>query len=355
MRYGLLYTFLILIAVVIVVIIFATVGFNKVVSKFWEVGPVGFLTYLSASIIIVLLPTIGWWLILHSHEIKSSFLHTTIGQLMGNAISYITPSMYIGGEPVKSYYIGTLYNTSKTKVFSTAIFGKFQELVSLLIFIYAGTIVMIIEAQEVQLPKGIWTALLVVDIFLGLIVLLSLRSIIKNSPLLSNIVLWFGRKGIFTRFMENLSPKIIKTENLIYQAFRHNWRAGAIAFIFSFISIAVVFIRPAIFFYFLYQKNIFSLTEIAVIFTLSQVLLVIQITPGCIGTFEGGMIGIFALVGIDAVDAVSYLLVCRFVDLLFTGSGIYLAIHYNLVNFISPRIETVTSTAEIEAPNNFTK
>jgi len=49
---------------------------------------------------------------------------------------------------------------------------------------------------------------------------------------------------------------------------------------------------------------------------------------------KAGQMGIFAIVVINAVDAASYLIVYRFVDMVLTGGGLYLALHYNLVKFI---------------------
>jgi uncharacterized protein (TIRG00374 family) len=348
MRHGLLYTLLIFIAIVIVVAIFAWVGVDKIIAKFQEIGPLGFILYLTVAMAGLLVTVIGWYLILHSHNIKVKFLHAAIGQLIGNAIGFITPSLYLGGEPVKAHYIGTIYGISKTKVFSTAFFAKFQELTCLLVFIYAGTLVMLLEAKEVQLPGWMWTALLTVDIVLGIIVLLALISITKNSPVFSHIATWIAKKGVLTKKIEKLIPKIINTEELIYQAFRHDWKAGMIAFFFNFLSIIAVVVKPVIFFYFLYHHNIFSLTEIAVIFTFSQILLVFHFTPAAIGVYEGGQIVIFKIIGIGADDALSYLVICRFVDLVLTGGGFYLAIHYNLVKFISPKIETLPTPGNNE-------
>ncbi|MEW6026513.1 MAG: lysylphosphatidylglycerol synthase transmembrane domain-containing protein [Planctomycetota bacterium] len=341
MRHGILYTLLIVLAIFTVIAIFALVDFHKVVDNFRKIGFAGVSLFLGVSIAGLLVTVIGWNLILRSHNIRINLLHATIGQLIGNAIGFITPSMYLGGEPFKAHYIGTTYSISKTKVFSTAIFSKFQELASLILFIYAGTLVMILEAKELHLARWMWVMLLAVDIFLGVIVLLAMRSIIRNSPIFSHIAAWVAKRGILTKKIEKLIPKMINMEELIYQAFKHDWKTGLIAFAFNFSSIIAAILRPVIFFYFIYHHNIFSLTEIAVIFTLSQILLVFHITPACIGVFEGGQIGIFAIVGIGSADAASYLLVYRFVDVVLTGSGLYLALHYNLVNFISPRIETV--------------
>ncbi|MEK7309387.1 MAG: lysylphosphatidylglycerol synthase transmembrane domain-containing protein [Planctomycetota bacterium] len=348
MRHGLLYTLLIFIAIVIVVVIFAWVGVDKIIEKFREIGPLGFILYFAVAVAGLMVTVVGWYLILRSHNIKIKFLHAAIGQLIGNAIGFITPSLYLGGEPVKAHYVGTIYGISKTKVFSTAIFGKFQELTCLLLFIYAGTLVMILEAKEVHLPMWMWSTLLTVDIVLGIIVIMTLISIAKNSPVFSHIAAWIARRGILTKKIEKLIPKIINIEELIYQAFRHDWKAGMVAFFFNFLSIIAVVIKPVIFFYFLYHQNIFSLTEIAVIFTFSQILLVFHVTPGAIGVYEGGQIVIFKIVGIGADDALSYLVICRFVDLVLTGGGFYLAIHYNLVKFISPKIETLPAPGNNE-------
>jgi uncharacterized protein (TIRG00374 family) len=353
MKYGLLYTLLIIIAIIIIVAIFAWVGADKIIAKFQEIGFLGVFLYFAVAIAGLLVTVIGWYLILRSHNIKVKFLHAIIGQLIGNAIGFITPSLYLGGEPVKAHYIGTIYGISKTKVFSTAFFAKFQELTCLLIFIYAGTLVMLLEAKEVQLPGWMWTTLLTVDIILGIIVLLTLISITKNSPVFSHIAAWIAKRGILSKRIEKLIPKIINTEELIYQAFRHDWKTGLIAFLFNFLSIIAVVAKPVIFFYFLYHQNVFSLTEIAMIFTFSQILLVFHVTPACIGVFEGGQMGIFAIIGINnpainTTDAASYLLICRFVDLVLTGGGVYLAIHYNLVKFISPKIETLPAPGNNE-------
>jgi len=348
MRYGILYTLLIVIAIIFVVIIFTWVGVNNIIAKFQVVGFPGVFLYIAIAIASFLATVIGLYLILHSHNIKIKFLHAAIGQLIGNAIGFITPTLYLGGEPVKAHYIGTTYGISKTKVFSASIFAKFQELTCLLLFIYAGTLVMLLEAKEVDLPRWMWTALLVGDIFLGVVVLMTLRSVIKNSPVFPHIAHWIAKRGILTKKIEKIIPKLIKTEELIYQAFRHDWKSGTIAFFFNFLSIIGVVIKPVIFFYFLHHQEVLSLTQIAVIFTLSQILLVFHVTPACIGVFEGGQIAIFAIVGIDAVDAASYLIIHRFVDLVLTSSGIYLAIHYNLVKFISPKIETLPAPGNNE-------
>ncbi|MFA5795475.1 MAG: lysylphosphatidylglycerol synthase transmembrane domain-containing protein [Candidatus Brocadiia bacterium] len=341
MKKGILYSILILIAIGVVVLIFALVGLEKVATNLKLIGIEGFLAYFIAALATLFLTVLGWKIILRSHGINASLAHTSIAQLIGYSISAVTPSMYVGGEPLKAIYIGHLYNTSKTKVFATAVFAKFQELASLIALIYTGTIIMLIEAQQLQLPQGIWTALLVVDIILGLVFFLALRSIIKNSPIFPDLIRWLGRKGIFRRKMEDWAPKMERIELLVHQAFRHDWKAGTRAFIHNFLSIVVACFKPVIFFYFLKGQNAFSLGEIALIFTLTQISLVLPLTPGALGIYEGGQIGIFSLVGILPGDTATFLVIVRFTDLLVVGAGLYMAVHFGLIRITKADVDAV--------------
>ncbi|MBI4712749.1 MAG: flippase-like domain-containing protein [Planctomycetes bacterium] len=341
MKRGILYTVLLLLAIGVIVVIFSLVGWQKVLSNIQNIGFRGFFAYLAISILVLFMTVVGWWVILRSHEIKVGLGHTAIAQFIGYAVSMITPSMYIGGEPLKAYYIGQVGKTTKTRAFATAVFAKFQELSCLLFFIYAGTLIMIIEAQAIHLSRSLWILLLATDIILGLFMLVALRSVVKNTPLFSHIIVWFGKRGILKKRIETALPKILHIEEMINQAFKHNWKAGALAFLFNFLSVAFAISKIVVFFYFLYGYNKFSLTEIAVMFTLSQLVMVLPLTPGSIGMYEGGQIGILhGLIGIEFADAVTYLVIVRFVDLILVGSGIYLALHYSLVRFVHAHFET---------------
>lgn len=346
MKRGIIYTVLVLLAIGVIVLIFALVGLDKVATNLKQVGWRGFLAYFAVSVGGLFCTVLGWWIILHSRNIKSSLQHTAIGQFIGYAISAITPSMYVGGEPLKAYYIGHLYNTPKSNVFATAVFAKFQELACLLVFIYAGTIIMLAEAHQLHLPAGIWTILLIVDMILGLVFFLGLRSVIKASPIFPNLARWLGNKGILRKKMETLAPAIEKIETLIHQTFRHDWSAGAKACAFNFLSIVLACIKPVIFFWFLKGQNVFTVGEIALIFTLTQISLVLPLTPGALGIYEGGQIGIFALIGIDAADAATYLVIVRFTDLLIVGTGLYMALHFSLIRITHAHLESAPCVTE---------
>lgn len=347
----LLYLILILLAIGVIVFIMASVDLYQVWKNIKAVGYLGFSAYFLACILPLICISIGWWIILRSHGIKPSLPQAGKAQLMAYAISFLTPSMYVGGEPLKSYYIGKICATSKTKVFSTSIYAKFQELTSLLILIYLGTIVMLLNASTINIPWSIWGILLLVEVIFGYCFIATVRSIFRNTRFITRLFTWLSNKGLLKKLLDKIIPKVERTEILIHEAFKHDWKAGLLAFVFNFISVAIAFIKPLIFFYFLYGENRFSLVTLAIIFTLSQLLQSFQITPGCIGLFEGGQIGIFALLGIPSTDAAAYLVIIRFVDFLIIGTGVYLGLHYGLVQIARGKITPTVDTSKETYPS----
>ena len=346
MRNYFIYIGLIVVGLGILGLIFALVGVEEILHNLELVGWRGFLAYLALCLMVIVFTVIGWHIVLRSHGIKPSIRHTGIAQFMAYSISFITPSMYLGGEPLKSYYIGKLCHTSKSKIFSTAIFAKFQELAALLLFIYLGTIAMVLQSEKLSLPPGVWITLLVCDVILGLFFYSVVRSIFGNYQFVTRLVRWIGSKGLWKKRIEKIIPKLARTEELIHQAFKHDWRAALLAFFFNLCSITTAFLKPLVFFWFLTGGDVFTLSQLAVIFTLSQFLQSLQVTPGCIGIFEGGQIGIFALIGVELHQAASFLAVIRLIDFLIVGGGIYLAAHYSLVRITKGKISTTPEVSE---------
>ncbi|GAH23155.1 unnamed protein product, partial [marine sediment metagenome] len=60
----------------------------------------------------------------------------------------------------------------------------------------------------------------------------------------------------------------------------------------------------------------FKLSELALLFALTHLVLALQFTPGALGIFELGEVGVFKLVGIGPNRALAFSLMVRVTDLL---------------------------------------
>jgi uncharacterized membrane protein YbhN (UPF0104 family) len=61
--------------------------------------------------------------------------------------------------------------------------------------------------------------------------------------------------------------------------------------------------------------------EIGLLAVAAQGLLAFQFTPGSVGTLDGGMLGVFSLLHLQATTCMAFLLFMRFWDTLIVGFG----------------------------------
>jgi hypothetical protein len=84
----------------------------------------------------------------------------------------------------------------------------------------------------------------------------------------------------------------------------------------------LIFIRPA-FFVLLTDGVLLHVGEIGLLSVAAQGLLAFQFTPGSVGTLDGGMLGVFSLLQLQATTCMAFLLFTRFWDMLIVGFGMF--------------------------------
>ncbi|GAH19742.1 unnamed protein product, partial [marine sediment metagenome] len=92
-----------------------------------------------------------------------------------------------------------------------------------------------------------------------------------------------------------------------------------------------------LFFYFL--KTVFKLSELALLFALTHLVLALQFTPGALGIFELGEVGVFKLVGIGPNRALAFSLMVRVTDLLGVAVALFLVFRLGWRGFWEKRGE----------------
>ncbi len=137
--------------------------------------------------------------------------------------------------------------------------------------------------------------------------------------------------------MKKAEETIRNLEEDISKAFREHRRHTLLAFFLNMIATTFMALRPLIFFYYS-EGTLFSFTQITIIFALISLLSsFLWITPGGLGIAEGGMIGIFALMGVEGSDAVAYSFSVKAIELFFVGCGLAWMAHYGILNLIFNR------------------
>ncbi|MBI2919616.1 MAG: flippase-like domain-containing protein [Planctomycetes bacterium] len=274
----------------------------------------------------IFLQTLGWWVLLRARGWKIPLRTAAASMLMGNAAAYVTPSMYLGGEPLRIWHIGTRFQLQKREVAATVIVHKFAEFAGFIValLVCTGTMLWRFDVSPaVRVGSTVASGVLFV-VFLTLAL-----AFVGRWPLASGVMRLSGKRG------ESLRAKTVEMEGHIETTFRDHRGSFFASLLLTGGPLALVVAKPLAFFAFLGRP--LSFPELALVFVCSQILLAFQITPGSLGVLEGGLIGTFALIGIGAPEAVAYAAMQRLADTVLVGSGIALAGHEGLSGFLRGR------------------
>ncbi len=164
------------------------IGLGKIVNIFLHVKLIYIIFFTITSAVIMFLRVVKWKLILESHDIDVSIRNLFMYRLAGFAVSYLTPSAHIGGEPVRAYFVSKKAKVNFNKAFSSVIIDKAIELTL----------------------DGFFTVMftLIVLAFFKIPLLIKLFFYFNLILITSLILLFYVRtingKGFFTFFFDNL-------------------------------------------------------------------------------------------------------------------------------------------------------
>ncbi len=100
------------------------------------------------------LDTLGWRSALSpdsQRRVRWNELFRT--RLAGEALNYVTPTAWVGGEPVKAYLLSKRYGVPMTDGMASVVIAKTTFTLSMLVFIITG---LVVTAATQPLPVAVW-------------------------------------------------------------------------------------------------------------------------------------------------------------------------------------------------------
>ncbi len=317
------------------------VGPARCFSTLQQVGVLCVLAFSGLIAFQVVCFTLGWQALLRGAGYSPPVFWTGISQLMGYVGNNITPSMYLGGEPVAAYFLARKENLSTRRVMGTMITSKFVQFFSFLIFFFAGSYLIFSRPRFIGgLPGDMrWVVPVMkwANIVAGVSSILVVALIISGKNVLTALTRFIARSGIGTYTLMRFKPKIRGMESTIHNAFQHSRRHTLLCFMYSFVAMLAIYARPIVFFQFVPDSpSPFSTTslasalvEAAAFFTLTQVVQAFQFTPGGLGIFDAASVVIFLHVfGISEQFGMAFNIVYRLGDILIVTTGAALIVHF---------------------------
>lgn len=301
------------------------VGIEQVLRTMAQVGwPWGLLFVANAAGTLVF-PALGWWLLMRTDGLRVSLWTAMQANLMGFPIDFIVPSVYLGGEPLKTFYVARVCRASPQRVLATIIVAKCQEFAGLLLAMLAATALLVWYADAIPWPHAVllMVGCMLLAIVLGLLVYAFAGRLHPLDRLLTRLAAWRCCQPLMTR----LRPLAAELEQHLSLVFTRQRRVLLLAQALTCLSMVSLFLRPWLFFHALAGPDA-RLTHLCGLFVLTNLVNALTVVPGALGWFEATMAGYTSAVGLGDDKGAAFALLTRLADLTFLILGSWLILHY---------------------------
>ena len=144
------FIFFLIVGIGLFVSIIVTTGVDAIWESLIKFSLLNFLILLVLSLFNFALFTLRWDMILHHHHDKKDekipFHRLFLHRMSAYAVSYLTPAAASGGEPVRLFFLQEEGVETKNAV-SSIVIDKIFEYTALILFIFSGVLVTIIEGS----------------------------------------------------------------------------------------------------------------------------------------------------------------------------------------------------------------
>ncbi len=326
-------------------------GVGKTVRAVWDFGWAGLAVYLPVAALTCLAPAVAWTILMRAEGMKVSLWTSVKANFMGFPINFIAPTMFLGAEPLKMVYVSQVHGEPKRRVLATIIVAKFQEIGALLFVMIAAAG---ISVWRIELTRQYEVLLVGSMLLLAAVFGLALWAFVGNLQPTVKIINFLARVRRWRRRLARLRRRAREMEHIIHASFVKRWRSFLVAQAVTLVSALSILLRPWVFFYFSKESVLLGTETLCAIYLATNVINSLPHTPGALGTFELGMVGTFALLGIGEEQAAPYSVVNRASDLFLILLGLWLIFHYGLSS-VAKRVakgEEKVSMKDAEANGN---
>jgi len=314
---------LILLSLVILVVLVASVGFDKTLRGLKRAGFHTFVIMGAIQFLVIALQATAWSILNRPVGHKVGTRTLLEASIVGYAVNIITPSAYLGGEPAKVLYVGRRTRLPYPALAGTVVLAKYLEAMSFFLFFTTSTVIAIITFREVlftgnMLPVGLMLVA-IGSLLLAICAALWLSLTFRRHPL-TRLVRLVSMVKPRSRSFARLRTLTYRMEQQVNQVFCEEGKAASRAFFVFLLLHGVIILRPALFLI-LVDYEFLNLGEIGLLFVAFQGLLAFQVTPGSAGTLDPGLLGVFHLLNLHDSSCMVLLLFTRFWDGVLVGLG----------------------------------
>jgi len=307
MKKILLFILSVVLGLILFIGVVSYIGVGEISSAFESFSWVTIAFVIGLSFVQIFIVNYRWKLVLEAQGDIVPYKKLFAPKLVGFAISFLTPGLYIGGEPVRAFLLKKQTKVRYSHGFASIIVDKILDFTYPLPFLI-GALVYAMFRYDIS-----WEAVsLFVVVLIGLIVLLCLFYVqtYRGKGFFSALIVLL-RINRFKRFSK-LVDKMLYFENLIITFFNNRKDVFIKGLFLSLLGGMIVFIQ------FILILNALGIQADIVQILVMMVFMILAFLvpiPASLGSFEAGQVIVFTALGHPASIGVAFTLVIRMAEL----------------------------------------
>lgn len=255
-----------------------------------------------------------WQRVLSAQGMKVTLVDLIIPKFVGFAISFITPGLYVGGEPIRAYLLKKRTNIRLSRGMASIIVDKILDFTYPLPFLIGALIYAMLTYDISWEAISVFIAVLcILIVTLGWFYIQTYRGIGFFSSFLR-----FFRIHRFKR-LKKFFEKMVYFENIIIEFFQHHPRLFIEGLLLSLLGGVIIFIQFIVVLNALDVTSHFLDVLVMMVFMILSFLIPI---PASLGSFEASQAIVFRALGYTPSLGVAFTMVLRASDFVKAGIGL---------------------------------
>jgi len=302
-----------LLGVVLFVFLLYKIGPRQIWEDIKRLTGLSFLILIFLRMIFWASRTLIWQIVYRSYGGQASFLNLFSARLAGNAVSFLTPGAFFGGEAIRAMMVDT---ANRKKCLASIVVDRTLEISSAIFFAVIAAVITVTRIPMSFRAKAILAILIA---FLSAFILFMLAK--QRQGFFLWIIDALGKVRIRFKLLQKYMPKIRETDEHISDFYSKHKRTFFFA-LFLYALAHLFWIAE------IYCTLVFMGVEGV---TLVKAFLVVSLSifgfmtpaiPGSLGTLEITNVALFALLGLGAGTGFSMTIIRRIVGLVWAGVGL---------------------------------
>ena len=290
------------------------IGVDEIIAAFQSFSWSIIAVVVVLSFIQVFITIYRWKLILEAQGDRVPFRKLIAPKFVGYAISFLTPGLYVGGEPVRAFVLKKQTGTSYSHGFASIIVDKILDFTYPLPFLIAALVYAIFAYD---LPWGAVSVFVLILFILIIILGIFYIQTYRGRGFFSSLIKFFQLHRI--RRINRLLEKMLYFEKLIITFFNHRQTLFIKGLLISLLGGIVILTQFTVILYALGVAASFWQILVMMVFMILSFLIPI---PASLGAFETGQVVVFAALKHTTSAGVAFTLILRTAEILKVGLGL---------------------------------